>query len=244
MVINKNQIVGEVVAKDYRTASLFNKHGIDFCCDGNQTIYEACQSRSINADLVLRELNRVLIDNSKNAVNFNSWPLDLLADYIEKKHHLFVKDAILEILPYLDKVCKVHGKQHPELVSIKSEFNSVAEELVSHMNKEESMLFPLIRNMVKAQKDNLNLEQAHFGTIQNPIQVMMAEHNTEGERFRRIVHLSNKYTVPQDACNTYKVSFELLKDFEKDLHLHIHLENNILFPKAILLEEELLKEYH
>ncbi|MCB0733236.1 MAG: iron-sulfur cluster repair di-iron protein [Bacteroidetes bacterium] len=242
MVINENQSVGEIVALNYRTASLFKKHGIDFCCNGNQTINQACQNKSINTEIILRELNEVSKEISKNTVDFNSWPLDLLADYIEKKHHRYVKDIILEILPYLNKVCKVHGEQHPELVKIQSEFNSVAEELVNHMQKEESILFPVIRNMVKTKQNNFNLEQAHFRTIQNPIQMMMAEHITEGERFRRIEQLSKNYTVPHDACNTYIVSYELLKEFEEDLHLHIHLENNILFPKAILLEEDLLKK--
>jgi regulator of cell morphogenesis and NO signaling len=169
---------------------------------------------------------------SEATTDYQSWPLDLLADYIEKKHHRYVQDKTLEIQPYLDKICRVHGEHHPELFEIKNEFNASAGELAAHMKKEELILFPFIRKMVKAKQENSNVEAAHFGTVKNPIQMMMDEHTVEGNRFRRIEELSNNYTPPQDACNTYRVSFALLKEFEQDLHLHIHLENNILVSKS------------
>ena len=178
---------------------------------------------------------------SESTTDYQSWPLDLLADYIEKKHHRYVQEKTLEIQPYLDKICKVHGERHPELLEIKEEFNASAGELAAHMKKEEMILFPFIRKMTKAKLENTKVDAAHFGTVKNPIQMMMNEHTVEGNRFRKIEELSNNYTPPLDACNTYRVSFALLKEFEQDLHLHIHLENNILFPRAIEIEKELIQ---
>ncbi len=235
-----NQIIGELVAKDYRTASVFKKYSIDFCCQGNRTIEEACEKKNIDTKKVLEDLVAMMESKSESTTDYQSWPLDLLADYIEKKHHRYVQDKTLEIQPYLDKICRVHGEHHPELFEIKNEFNASAGELAAHMKKEELILFPFIRKMVKVKQENSNVEAANFGTVKNPIQMMMDEHTVEGNRFRRIEELSNNYTPPQDACNTYLVSFALLKEFEQDLHLHIHLENNILFPKAIEIEKELI----
>lgn len=239
MKIQENQIIGELVAKDYRTASVFKKYGIDFCCQGNRTINEACAAKKIDTNLVVSDLNTLIESTSENAIDFKSWPIDLLADYIEKKHHRYVEEKTLEIKPYLDKICKVHGERHPELLKISEHFNATAGELAKHMKKEELILFPNVRKMVKAKQEKSKLEEPPFGTVQNPIQMMMDEHSTEGERFRKIETLSNNYTPPEDACNTYRVTIALLKEFEQDLHLHIHLENNILFPKAIELEKEL-----
>ena len=236
-----NQIIGELVAKDYRTASVFKKYSIDFCCQGNRTIEEACEKKNIDTKKVLEDLVAMMEAKSESTTDYQSWPLDLLADYIEKKHHRYVQEKTLEIQPYLDKICKVHGERHPELLKIKEEFNASACELAAHMKKEELILFPFIRKMTKAKLENTKVDAAHFGTVKNPIQMMMNEHTVEGNRFRKIEELSNNYTPPLDACNTYRVSFALLKEFEQDLHLHIHLENNILFPRAIEIEKELIQ---
>ncbi|MBK7426500.1 MAG: iron-sulfur cluster repair di-iron protein [Saprospiraceae bacterium] len=240
MNIQENNIIGELVAQDYRTASVFKKHGIDFCCQGNRTIHDACEAKDIDASVVLTDLNEVNKSASESTIDYQSWPIDLMADYIERIHHRYVEDKTQEIKPYLDKICRVHGDRHPELLEIKEHFNVTAGELAAHMKKEELILFPFIRKMAKVKQENIKLEAPHFGTVENPIQMMMNEHTTEGDRFRRIETLSNNYTPPADACNTYRVTFALLKEFEADLHLHIHLENNIFFPKAIYLEKELL----
>ncbi|HQU96603.1 MAG: iron-sulfur cluster repair di-iron protein [Bacteroidetes bacterium] len=239
--MKENQIIGELVARDYRTASVFKKYSIDFCCQGNRTIEEACEKKNIDTKKVLEDLVAMMEAKSESTTDYQSWPLDLLADYIEKKHHRYVQEKTLEIQPYLDKICKVHGERHPELLEIKEEFNASAGELAAHMKKEELILFPFIRKMTKAKLENTKVDAAHFGTVKNPIQMMMNEHTVEGNRFRKIEELSNNYTPPLDACNTYRVSFALLKEFEQDLHLHIHLENNILFPRAIEIEKELIQ---
>jgi regulator of cell morphogenesis and NO signaling len=240
MNIQENNIIGELVAQDYRAASVFKKYGIDFCCQGNRTIQDACEAKEIDASSVVTDLNEVSRATSKDTIDYQSWPIDLMADYIEKKHHRYVEDKTQEIKPYLDKICRVHGEHHPELLEIKEEFNASASELAAHMKKEELILFPIIRKMTKAKLENTKVDAAHFGTVKNPIQMMMNEHTVEGNRFRKIEELSNNYMPPLDACNTYRVSFALLKEFEQDLHLHIHLENNILFPKAIEIEKELI----
>src|SRR5690606_29669799 len=181
----------------------------------------------IDTEQIITDIQK-LPEGTQSTIDYDSWPVDLLADYIEKKHHRYVTEKIPIILNYLNKISEVHGDKHPELMEINTLFRSCAEELTKHMKREELILFPFIRKMVStANPDDL---KPPFGTVQNPVRSMMHEHDLEGERFRKIAALSNGYTPPADACNTYKVSYAMLKEFEDDLHLHIHLENNILFP--------------
>ncbi len=236
MNITEQTIVGELVAEDYRTASVFKKYGIDFCCNGNRSIADACEKKQITAEPLLDALEQVTQQNNAATADYNSWSLLLLADHIEKKHHRYVSAKIQEIVPFLHKVARVHGDNHPELKEVYALFAECADELTDHMKKEEIVLFPYIRKMETA---GSSATKPHFGTVQHPIRNMMQEHDTEGERFRKIAALTNNYTPPEDACNTYRVTFSLLKEFEEDLNLHIHLENNILFPKSIKLEEQL-----
>lgn len=236
MSYTKNDSVGQIVADNYKAAHVFSKFGIDFCCRGNRSIEEVSKQNKITTEELLNILNEINRKDTGNQPDFTSWELDLLADYIEKKHHRYVRRRISEITPYLNKVVKVHGKTHPELVEIANEFEASVIELNAHMQKEELNLFPHIRKMISAKENRTNLETPTFGTVRHPIQEMMAEHNQEGTRFRRIRKLSNDYTPPSDACQTYRVTFSLLEEFEQDLHQHIHLENNILFPKSAELE--------
>ncbi len=236
MSITTETIIGQLVADDYRTASVFKRHGIDFCCNGNTTIADACTKKEIESSKLLEELEDATRKAGEQATDYKSWSLDLLTDYIEKKHHRYVDVRIQEIIPFLEKVVRVHGDRHPELQEVEQLFKESAGELTVHMKKEEFMLFPYIRKMVHAGKEGGSV-QAPFGTVQNPIQAMMHDHDGEGDRFRKIAALTHDYTPPADACNTYRVTFSLLKEFEDDLHLHIHLENNILFPGAIEMEE-------
>ncbi len=239
MIITKEQTVGEIVAKDLRTAAVFDKLGIDFCCKGNRSLEEVCGDARLSFDELVKELEGI-DSTTGSGIDYNSWPLDLLADYIEKKHHRYVTEQTPVLKGYLDKLCSVHGDKHPELFEIRQLFAECAGELAMHMKKEELMLFPFIRKMAQAKQSGGTLQPAPFGTIRNPVNAMLQDHTTEGERFERIAQLSDNYTVPADGCNTYRITLAGLKEFEKDLHLHIHLENNILFPKAIVLEEELL----
>lgn len=239
MVITDVHTVGEIVAQDYRTAAVFKSFDIDFCCKGNRTLREACDQKHLDVDNMLADLQHAMHNSDSGTPDFQSWPLDLLADYIEKTHHRYVQQTIPVLTQYMEKVCRVHGKQHPELHTIAEEFNAAASELTSHMQKEELIVFPYIRKLASAKLQGQSVERPSFGTVQHPITMMMQEHDVEGERFGKIAMLSGHYTPPSDACNTYSVTFATLKEFEEDLHRHIHLENNILFPNAIVLEASL-----
>jgi regulator of cell morphogenesis and NO signaling len=234
----KNKTIGSFVAQDFRTAGVFTKYQIDFCCKGNRTLNEVCEKQNIDPDTLLQNLNEVLESENNNGVDFNSWPLDLMVDYIEKTHHRYVEDKTIILTQFLDKLCKVHGAAHPELFKVNELFTAGAGELAQHMKKEELILFPFIKRMVKTKQEDGVLSQPSFGTVSNPIAMMMHEHDNEGDRYREIASLTNNYTPPSDGCTTYKVAFAMLKEFEEDLHKHIHLENNILFNKAVILEKE------
>ena len=239
MEVQKNQIIGELVAQDYRSASVFKKYGIDFCCQGNRTISDACNAKEMDVEVVLNDLNDIDNANVSNSggIDFKSWPLDLLADYIEKTHHRYVEENSTVLLQYLNKLCKVHGDRHPELFEINSIFTEISGELAAHMKKEELILFPFVKRMVNAKQKGEELVIPNFGTVESPVAMMKHEHTVVGDLFVKIDELTNNYQFPDDACGTYQVTYKMLEDFEKDLHTHIHLENNILFPKAIALEK-------
>ncbi len=237
-MLTQVKTIGDFVAEDFRTAAIFRKHKIDFCCKGGRTLEEACEGKGLNAGEIYAEINNLEAGNSAE-IDFNSWPLDLLADYVEKTHHRYVEEKSAVLSQFLDKLCKVHGGRHPELFEISELFMESAQELAAHMKKEELILFPFIRKMVTAQRSGTPLDHPNFGTVENPVNMMMHDHEQEGERFRKIAALTNDYQYPDDACNTYRVTYQMLEDFEKDLHKHIHIENNILFPKAVALEKTL-----
>ncbi|MBR9757222.1 MAG: iron-sulfur cluster repair di-iron protein [Algicola sp.] len=239
---NAKRQIGSFVAEDYRTAAVFSKYGIDFCCKGHRTIEDVCEKKAIDTDQLLEQLQAAMSSQNGESIDYKSWPLDLLAEYIEKKHHRYVEEKVPVLTQFLAKLCKVHGDRHPELFEINELFNASAGELAAHMKKEELILFPFVKKMVKATIDGQPIEAPGFGTVENPIAMMMEEHDNEGERFRKIAALTNNYNPPADACNTYRVTFAMLDEFEKDLHLHIHLENNILFPKAAKMEKHFLKD--
>lgn len=238
----RDKTVGAFVTEDFRAAAVFTKYRIDFCCKGSRTINEVCIKQGIDTRVLLKKLNEVITAEDTNATDFNSWPLDLLADYIEKTHHRYVVDKSVIIMQFLNKLCNVHGARHPELFKINELFNECVNELTAHMKKEELILFPFIKNMVVARQREVAILQPHFGSVANPIAMMKQEHDVEGERFREIADLTNNFTAPADGCTTYKVTFAMLREFEENLYTHIHLENNILFPKAIILEKEFSEE--
>lgn len=230
MKIQASQKVSKIVAENYKTAQVFTAHGIDFCCNGGIPLQDACEKRQVDVNQILRELNG--INNAPGEVKFKDMPMDELANYIVEKHHSYVREAIPALLVYLEKICQVHGAKHPELFEITEMFKKSAADLAVHMQKEEQILFPFIRKLASSD-DSSDLSEPHFGDIENPIAMMKADHEQEGARFREISVLSDGYTPPKDACQTYQVAFKLLSDFESDLHKHVHLENNILFPKAV-----------
>ncbi|MBL8009234.1 MAG: iron-sulfur cluster repair di-iron protein [Flavobacteriales bacterium] len=231
--------VGSIVADDYRTAAVFNAHGIDFCCKGGRSVAEVCQAKGLDPAALEAEIRQATErDNGAND-DVKRWPLGRLIEHIERVHHRYVESRSTTLLQFLDKLCKVHGDRHPELFDIQREFQECAGAMAAHMKKEELVLFPFINQLEKARLLDLPLPTPHFGTVDNPIAMMEHEHDAEGERFRRIAELSGNYTNPPDGCTTYATAYAMLHEFEEDLHRHIHLENNILFPKAKALEKEL-----
>ncbi len=237
MNIEQHNIVGELVAQDYRTASVFHSYGIDFCCRGNRSLSEVCEKNNVPVDQLIQQLEAIVAHQAVDNADYKNWPLDKLAEYIETTHHRYIEEKTPAIKQYLDKLCKVHGDRHPELFEITAVFNESAGDLAAHMKKEELILFPFIRKMVEANRKGETVSKAHFGSVENPVAMMREEHDAEGERFRLIAKLSDNYTPPADACATYSVTFAMLAEFENDLHLHIHLENNILFPRAIEMQQ-------
>lgn len=237
MKITEHQLIGALVASDYRAASVFQQYGIDFCCKGNRSIADACRESSVSPGLLITALQECIGSKEEAANHYESWPLDLLIDYIEKKHHRYVREKSPELLQYLDRICQVHGAHHPEFLDIHSLFQTITTELNVHMQKEEQVLFPYIRKMIAANETDTLAELTHSQPLHMMIGRMMAEHEAEGDRIQRIRELCHAYTPPSDTCGTVRLSFSLLDAFEKDLHLHIHLENNILFPKAIAMEK-------
>lgn len=235
------QTVGGMVAADFRLAEIFSKHKIDFCCNGNRSLAEACASKSVDPNVLQAEIDAVkrMDHGGPGNIGFDVWPPDLLADYIEKKHHRYVESKTPVIQAYLDKIAAVHGDRHPELHEINALFSASSQDLAAHMKKEELVLFPHVRKLMKATLNGKAADAPHYGSVQNPIAIMMKEHEAEGDRFEKISALTDAYTPPADACNTYLVTFAMLAEFEKDLHLHIHLENNVLFPAAAEMESTL-----
>ena len=201
-------------------------------------IEEVCKKNDIETNELLEKLEAVLNSKADQSIDYKSWPTDLLIEYIEKKHHRYVEEKIPVLRQFLDKLCRVHGERHPELFKINELFTASAGELAAHMKKEELILFPFVKKMVSATLSQEPIEAPHFGTVENPIEMMKHEHDNEGVRFREIAALTNNYNPPADACNTFRVTYAMLEEFEQDLHLHIHLENNILFPKAVKLEQQ------
>lgn len=238
MTVDTKITIGEIVAEDFRTAAVFSKYGIDFCCKGNRTLDEVCEKKNLSVDDLVAQLAQVSGNPDGQSIDYASWPTDLMIDYIEKKHHRYIDEKSPVLIQYLNKLCKVHGERHPELFTIYNLFYESATELAAHMKKEELLLFPFIKKMLRAKENNLPLDRPHFSSVENPVAMMKHEHVTEGERFEEIASLTNNYTPPADACSTYRVTFAMLHEFEQDLHTHIHLENNILFPRAIAMEKE------
>lgn len=234
---NKEVSIGEIVANDFRTTDVFRKFKIDFCCGGKKTLSQVCIDKKIDIKIIQCELNNLDFAPRMASQNYNDWPLDFLADYITNTHHNYVKSCLPAILEYSLKVANVHGDEHEEVIAINDLFKEVAEELTAHMMKEETILFPYIKQLVY--EKHLADSSCAFGTIKNPIRMMEHEHDVVGNMLKTIAELSDNYTAPSDACITYKLLYQKLKEFEDDLHQHIHLENNILFPKSISLESQL-----
>ncbi len=236
MKITTDTKVGEIVRNNFSTARIFEAHNIDFCCGGNISLDQAAEKEGVDTSKLLAELSTALQKEDKDSAIIESLSLAGLCDYIVKTHHTYVNEAIPFLQQKLQKLSDVHGENHPEIFELKATFMEAAAKLATHMKEEESVLFPHIRQLEKHRIEGaarpVNVELAR-----SAINQMEAEHQVEGERFLRLSEITKKYEVPPDGCNTFEVTYRTLEEFENDLHRHIHLENNVLFPKAVKLEK-------
>lgn len=237
------QTVAEIVMDNPKSMSVFSKLGIDYCCGGKLSLEAACNKKHLNIADVEAALRKSAHESDAipSADEPQTWPLDRLAAHIVSKHHSFVAEQTPEILRLLDKVSTRHGDAHPELHEINSIFKAVAGELVMHMKKEELMLFPAIKHLAAVERGDAIYRTPPFGSVAHPIVMMEHEHENAGGGLDRVRSLTNNYVLPEGACMSYAHTYQLLDAFEQDLHLHVHLENNILFPKAVALEEAIAK---
>ncbi|HNU88881.1 MAG TPA: iron-sulfur cluster repair di-iron protein [Ferruginibacter sp.] len=236
--ITKQTLAG-IVSNNHQTVPVLEKYHLDFCCKGKRTLAQACAEKGLPVEAIAEELEKRMNAEQGRSLPFASMTAEQLISYILIHHHFYVKQSIPAILSHLEKVAAKHGDRFPFMVEVLYLFREVGEEMTMHMHKEEVILFPRIKEVETLfsihQKRNLT-----EGYISGPVQVMETEHDHAGELLYRIRELTNSYTPPADACTTFKVSMAELKEFEEDLHKHVHLENNLLFPMAEkMLQEQL-----
>lgn len=230
--------LSQIVSKNFRAAGIFEKYSLDFCCRGNKSLSDACIEKNLIEEEILTELQNTEISSYSSFLRTAGWELDFLVDYIINNHHNYVRNSIPSILTYAEKVAMKHGENHPETIEIHSIFLRVSKDLKQHLMKEEEILFPFIKYLVKTEKQKLKTERPYFGTLSNPINMMEAEHIIAGDSMSQIRKLTNNFNPPEEVCTTFKTYFNELKEFEEDLHQHVHLENYLLFPRAIELQEK------
>jgi regulator of cell morphogenesis and NO signaling len=238
MSVAKEKTIREWALENPAATRVFEKFGIDYCCGGNQSLDQACRAANLPMDQVLDSLEMAeqAARAARNEHDWQSEPLAGLAAHITSAHHKYTREELARLAPLFDKVCSVHGKNHPELLQIRASFSGLAQELTTHMMKEEMVLFPYIVRMEEAVIQHEPVLPPPFGSVQNPVSMMEHEHESAGGALRAMRQASNGYVAPPDACVSYQTLFGALAEFEADLHQHIHLENNILFPRAIAME--------
>ncbi len=239
MSVTTAKTVRELAVENPTATRVFEKLGIDYCCGGEKSLEEACAAAHLPVDEVLRSLVNAEKAAQAPAAQRN-WQSELLADLIDHiigTHHKYTREELARLEPLFEKVCSVHGKNHSELLPMRDIFRGLSQELIMHMMKEEMMLFPYIVRMEEAVIQKEPVLPPPFGSVQNPVRMMMQEHDSAGEALRALREASAGYRTPADACVSYQTLYQALEAFEADLHQHIHLENNILFPRAVEMEE-------
>lgn len=236
MNFNSETKVSDIALSNPEAKRILEDAGLDYCCGGGKSLHEACLHADVAADEILNRLR----ENSKLArgddANWISAPLSDLTRHIREKHHRYVRDAIPRVRALLEKVNARHGASHPEIAEIQKHFIEVSQEMIMHMQKEEQILFPYIETLEKSVMEKRTPERPFFHTVRNPIHTMMKEHDAAGDLVKQIRKASSGYAAPVDSCTSYKALYEDLREFEADLHQHVHLENNILFPRTVEME--------
>lgn len=224
--------IGEIVAADFRTAAVFEKHGIDFCCGGTVPLATVCTKYGLDLAAIAEELEAVKNDPADRSQNYSSWALPFLADYIVNTHHAYLKENDEQIAAYARKIADVHGAHHPEVIRIAAIFDKITADMTAHLKEEEEVFFPALKRVDAARISGNTPDAGDRETIRLTLLTLYREHEEIGDAVHTIRDLSKGYAIPDDVCNTFTVTYRKLKEFEDDLHKHVHLENNILFPKA------------
>ncbi len=227
-LLENDQTVAQLAVSYPGALSVFMKHNIDYCCGGHRPLKEACIRIGLDPAMIMEEILKEKNTETRQPMRFQQWSSSLLADYIVENHHTYVKRAIPEVQFFLDKVCAAHGEEDVHLLSIRQHFQELADELTSHMDKEEFVFFPAIKRLDAKDYGNVPLSI----TIQAPLDAMIHDHDSAGDLIKAIRSLSDNYTPPDYACPTYRITFQKLREFDEDLMMHIHLENNILFQRV------------
>ena len=221
--------IGDIVAADFRTAQLFKEANIDFCCGGDMSLEDACTVNGVDPDKFIKDLEAISETPDQTGKNYKDWDLNFLCDYIINTHHKYVKKTLPDLLEYTQKIASVHGDTHPELIEVAHLFEQLEAELKQHLAKEEEVLFPAIKEAISSNSAESK------AIIASEINRMATEHEFAGGTMDKINHITDRYSLPEGACRTYEVCFKMLSEFEDDLHIHVHLENNILYKKALKL---------
>jgi regulator of cell morphogenesis and NO signaling len=240
MINIAQQTLASIVTNNHAAVPVLEKYHLDFCCKGKRTLADACTEKGLSVTAISDELEKITASPLSNKMPFTEMTAEQLVSYILIHHHFYVKQSMPTILSHLEKVAIKHGERFPYMVEVLCLFKEINEEMTAHMQKEEMILFPRIKEVAASYeaKEHLNLSEVY---ITGPVKVMELEHDHAGDILYKIRTLTNNYTPPADACTTFQVSLAELKEFEEDLHRHVHLENNLLFPLA---EKMLTKQLH
>jgi len=240
MSFNKATRVREIVSANPSAVKVLEQAGVDYCCGGEKSLHEACMHTGVSSEEILKRLEENRKQAGPGEANWAAASLSTLTQHIRDKHHKYVREALPRLRALAAKVKAQHGPNHRELTEIEKQFFNLGQELYMHMQKEEQILFPYIEALECASAGNGTLEPPFFQSVRNPIHSMMHDHDSAGEALRAMRKLSSGYQAPADGCESYRELYRGLQEFEADLHTHIHLENNILFPRAVELEAAVL----
>lgn len=224
--------VGGIVTENYHAAGVFKEFNLDFCCGGDKTLAQACEKRNVDTQEVLNKLIALPRGNASGDENFKAWEPGFLVDYIQNAHHKFVRSKTQEIAGYAARVAKVHGEHFPENIEVYKQFVTLANELLRHLDEEETTFFPLIKKINELRMSGKAVSEEQIIQLTDELNKMKDDHEEAGAVMAEIRELTNSYQPPEGACTTYRVLYQNLAGFEEDLHKHVHLENNILFKKA------------
>ena len=236
MTLGTDKTVREYAVETPSATRVFEKLKIDYCCGGGRSLGDACAAAGVGVEEVVRLLEQANTFKGDTPEGLQSGTLAELIDHILDKHHAFTRDELDRISALAEKVASKHGANHPELLRVRTLFGQLCDDLRPHMFKEEMILFPYVKQMEQSVAAGRPMPYAPFGTVGNPVRVMMSEHDTAGDILRELRATTADYAAPADACVSYQTLYRALEELEKDLHQHIHLENNILFPRAVKLE--------